>query len=127
MRYLLGLVLASLLYVLPVNAQTFKNGTELLKDCTAAVKQMDNPSTTPKLTETPEVWRCTDFIDGFLQGYAEGLLGQPVNGDFCVNEVPGGQLLRAVLKYLNDHPADLYNSAGSLMWSALYHSFPCKN
>ena len=127
MRYLPGLIFASFLCVFPVKAQTFKNGSELMKDCSAAIKQMDTPSSTPTLTDAPAVWRCADFIDGFLQGYAEGLLGKTAEPDFCVDEVPNREILRAVLKFLNDHPADLYNSAGSLVWSALYHSFPCKN
>ncbi len=41
-------------------------------------------------------------------------------------EVITGQLVRVVVKYLKDHPADLHGNGGLLTLTAFREAFPCK-
>lgn len=46
--------------------------------------------------------------------------------DFCVpKDVPVSQLVRVVVKYLEEHPAQLHNPAHGLVYASLKDAFPC--
>ena len=41
-------------------------------------------------------------------------------------EVITGQIKKIVVKYLNDNPENLHNTASSLVQVALFEAFPCE-
>lgn len=63
---------------------------------------------------------------GYTLGVAETLTQVLQYSGVCGPEgATTGQLRPAVVKYLNDHPQHLQESAVNLVWSALVDAWPC--
>ncbi|HEV3316803.1 MAG TPA: Rap1a/Tai family immunity protein [Candidatus Angelobacter sp.] len=102
------------------------NGTELLHWCKAAF--LEHP--------TPESFilqgQCVGYIAGALDSYDEWRAALDYgtkypSGNICAPEhIQNEQMMRVVLKYLNDNPAKLHLPASGLVTSAFIRAFPCK-
>jgi len=97
--------------------ETKLDGNELLPACQATVDNMNDR---------------TKSIDPFDAGYCMGLvhgvsfLGE-AHGTSCDVGVSLGQEVRVVVKYLNDHPAELDEDGAILVAEALHRAWPCPN
>jgi hypothetical protein len=64
------------------------------------------------------------FDDGVCMGYIAGV-GDSIG--FCGGEnVTYGQMIKVVLKYMNDHPEQLNQQSSSIIHRALFDAFPCQ-
>ena len=73
---------------------------------------------------------CMGFLDGVVDMntlYSQILLGGK-DGAFCLpeQEIPNDQLSRIVVKFLEDNPKILHQSARILAVMAFHDAFPCK-
>lgn len=99
------------------------SGSTLLRQCQAAAKIADGGNFTTQ-----------QAIDGtFCRGYVAGAVDQMVGLSvqtttvYCIpSNADNDQLVRVVLKYLNDNPATLNYPAGALVAKAIIAAFPCK-
>ena len=99
---------------LPVAAAELRSdGNALLEYCT----NDDDVDVTSIYTSG---W-CAGFITGVSR--AHGALG---GGAFCLpDELTTGQSSRVVVKYLEDHPAELHKADTHLVLNAFLEAFPC--
>ena len=71
---------------------------------------------------------CFGYIEGAYDSYAVMVKWGIIEKDFiCVPvNVSKGQLVKVVVKYLNDNPAELHLIASSRVIHALSAAFPCE-
>lgn len=64
---------------------------------------------------------------GFITGVYDTSDGKTWNGKtYCSPKgVTTGQLVKVVIKWLNEHPEALHNTAASLVQAAFLEAFPC--
>ena len=70
---------------------------------------------------------CDGYILGILD-FQEALVGWSILDEpiFCTpDSALSGQLIKVVIKYLNEHPEKLHLAASSSVANALYDAFPC--
>lgn len=66
----------------------------------------------------------SSYLNGFINGFATGLTW---GNQICPPAtVTTGQLLRVVVKHLEENPKDLHEPGALLAGRALRKSFPCK-
>ena len=128
MRELIAiLVVAMLLSLLPVTSQADAgDGNEVLQQCSALVKTADGGNSTSDdligtaycaglmmgITSTMTVWNTTREKAGMVKFW-------------CPPAITGPQAARVVIKYMNEHPADLHQTGAYLAMSALQDAYPC--
>jgi len=101
-----------------------RGGSESLQECsyplTAAVAQLDN-----KWLMLLE--RCVGCLNGLNDLANLSMVMNPKSWlAYCLPEgVVMGQLGRAAVEYLQDHPAKLQSPASALIIAALREAFPC--
>jgi Rap1a immunity proteins len=107
------LIVCAMMFVVPaVHAQS---GNELVETCK-----------TYQGIGTPSDGICLGYISGTNDGYRYALKLRGLKPDYCYSDnVTNGQLVKVVVKYLNDHPERLQYSADSLILDALFQAFPC--
>lgn len=92
-------------------------GNGLLGSCQIHVKSMEDRSYKENTFEA--------YRDGYCSGLVYGV--SSASPDICPSEgVTGGQQVRVVLKYLQDHPEELHLDDALLAERALAKAFPCK-
>jgi hypothetical protein len=119
------------------------DGNELLKECGAYTNLLNLPNAQD--TNDPDVLRAMargDFVNGaHCLGYVTGVVDDHFNCQtneasstaavdptkhFCLPDgVSPNQTVRVVMKWLEDHPARLHESAVELVLGALKENFPC--
>lgn len=119
------------------------DGNELLKECRAYTNLLNLPNA--RDTNDPDVLRAMargDFANGaHCLGYVTGVVDDHLNCQtneasstaaldptkhFCLPDgVTPNQTVRVVVKWLEDHPARLHESAVELVLGALKDNFPC--
>jgi hypothetical protein len=119
------------------------DGNELLKECKAYTNLLNLPNVQD--TNDPDVLRARargDFANGMhCLGYVTGVVDDHFKCQiseasttaaldrtkhFCLSDgVTPNQTVRVVVKWLEDHPARLHESAIELVLSALKENFPC--
>lgn len=85
-------------------------------------------------TKTIKVAAVQDAVDGsFCRGYILGIVDEMVVASFqnhtalCIpTNADDDQLIRVVVKYLNDNPATLNVPASMLVMKSMNEAFPCK-
>ena len=135
---MVGLVLGLLSVQARAQRPEAVTGVQLLDHCTAAVRLLEQQSGTT--TEHFEYGFCLAYVLGFGDGMRIGSLKTVVNtvqtnttapttfggvGVCAPVDVSGEQLVRVVLKYLQQHPELLHEPAADLVWTALHEAFPC--
>jgi ABC-type cobalamin transport system permease subunit len=99
------------------------SGSVLLRQCQVAAKLADGEKHTPQQAVD------ATFCRGYLAGAVDEMVGLSVQTStaYCIaSNVDSDQLLRVVLKYLNDNPAKLNYPAGALVANAIVAAFPCQ-
>lgn len=96
------------------------DGNVLLTQCHALIRSIDQQS--------PDIYeggRCIGLVEGvtdMLMLYKENLPKK-----FCVpSSMTYGQGVRIVVKYLQEHPAELNHHDSLLVLLALQDAYPCK-
>ena len=107
--------LICLIAAVPSVASVTVDGNALLKECQKAVKLVDDDYA--KYADVSDIASCTGFIHG-LMAVPNTIFCMPVN-------VSGYQVMRVLVKYLQEHPEDLHLAKGELALDALADAFPC--
>jgi hypothetical protein len=112
-----------------------RTGNGLLHSCAPSVRFFDGGS---QLTddERNSGYVCAGYLTGFEDGFTSGVEIMKEKSRytgssrslFCIppNNVPLKQVLRIVVKWLQDHPEDLHLPSDWLVTAALVNAFPCK-
>ena len=110
-----------------------QDGNKLLEYCGQAVKS-EEPHTPAEHFGT--AW-CLGYIYGFVDGFdALAIASAKDETDYdrlrksyvCYpKDVTAGQTARVLVKFLNDHPERLHQSASVLMLEAVQNAFPCRS
>jgi hypothetical protein len=76
---------------------------------------------------------CAAYITGFIDGvkfgtsYAADKTGKKIPSLLCFpDEVETGQIMKILLKYIRDNPAEAHQRTDILLVNALRQAFPCK-
>jgi hypothetical protein len=115
MKYsILGFILATLLSANGTWAvTTYWDGSDLLKHCAAE-------STFP-------VGICGGYISGIADTLDTLEVWKGPIGEACIPVTATiSQLMKIVIKYMEEHTENLHLSATSLVLSALHQAFPCE-
>jgi ABC-type cobalamin transport system permease subunit len=99
------------------------SGSALLRQCQVAAKLADGEQHTSQQAVD------ATFCRGYLAGAVDEMVGLSVQTStaYCIaSNVDSDQLLRVLLRYLNDNPAKLNYPAGALVANAIVAAFPCK-
>lgn len=82
--------------------------------------------------ELGHIMACLGYVSGFVDGvvagngFAEGVTTRKVPEPFCrPDNVENGQLIKIVLKYIDNHPERAHLPTGALIMYALYEALPC--
>ena len=122
----LSLVLFGLLLIAPLTHAQTKTGEQMEENC----KKLAASDTSPGGAAF-DAGHCAGFIEGVIntqqflevadQNHAKGFPQR-----FCLPEnVTNDQTLKVFLKFLNDHPERLHESAVVLLIESLAQAFPC--
>jgi hypothetical protein len=98
------------------------SGSTLLRQCQAVAKIDGGNYTTQQAIDGT-------FCRGYIAGAVDQMVGLSVQTTtvYCIpSNADNDQLIRVVLKYLNDNPATLNYPAGALVAKAIVAAFPCK-
>jgi len=118
MKYLLTIVL--LFSSNQASAATvFYSGNEMLKMCEAYFSETGS---------VVDANVCVGYVTGIHDGQIVFSGWGDMKKTICLpgSGVKGGQLVRIVIKYLQENPEDLHLTAGSLVVNALVIAFPCE-
>jgi hypothetical protein len=102
------------------------NGTELLHWCNAAF--LEHPTPESLILQG----QCVGYIAGALDSYVEWRVAvdcgtkYPSGNVWPPEHIQNEQMMRVVLKYLNDNPEKLHLPASGLVANAFIKAFPCK-
>jgi hypothetical protein len=104
-------------------AESRFDGNELLQQCQSYIKLVDGEKTNDFFS--------AGICAGFIQGVSNTVhfYSDDVEKDekFCKPAtVTNAQLVRIVVKYLQDNPKDLNQGRMTLVWMALMIAYPCK-
>jgi hypothetical protein len=109
-------------------AEDFANdGNYLLANCTIAKKYIDG-ETTETGGDTFRFGMCLGVVEGArnMMMLMESVLDKSRRTCFPENGIKNDQAVRIVLKYLNDHPAELHQDQTYLTFMAMRNAFHCK-
>lgn len=103
----------------PARGQEVKRSDELLWKCNGTA-----PSEAAALVGFAH---CAGYVDGFIDSYRVSTLYYRQPDAFCL---PAGgisidQAIRVVVRYLEEHPKELHESARSSVFLSLRTAFPC--
>lgn len=122
-----GFLAFSLCLILSSPAKAIDTGAELLRACSAVVKQADGL----KISEEEGVLSvyCLGYVSGFTDSVRlTSHFYKPRDPKICLPEkgASNEQLIRVVTKWLKDHPENLHGSARLEVMLALENTFTCK-
>ena len=118
-------LLVALSFFLAFSA-AWADGNELLNNCNAALRVFDNQS--HAVDDLTKAGFCLGYISGARDTLIFWQLTSPDAKRVCfpVNvSIP--QLIRVVVKYLNENPKDLNMEEIFLVLPAFKNAFPCKD
>jgi ABC-type sugar transport system substrate-binding protein len=117
--------IAAIFTVQPAAAATF-TGADLLGRCEAAEKSMGGGTVTAK--ESLDSMWCMGYISGLLDGFGIGdyRIGQEKAACPPEDGVTREQALKAVNKWLREHPDAMQKSGRRGAILALTSAYPCK-
>ena len=115
-RWIIGLL--ALLAVTSAYADTItRSGESLLRQCSAAVRWMDGA----RDVNGEDLAYCGGYVQGFRDAVD---MTAPA---FCIpNQATSGQLIRVLVKYLQDHPKDLHLDEADLIKVAFMDAYRCR-
>ena len=96
----------------------------LLSTCKLAILAAD-PATRPTDFDYQKAVD-SNYCLGYIQGFKEANALTPIP-NFCVPDaVTLGQLIKVVVKYMDEHPEELHLLSGLVVREALQKAFPCR-
>ena len=103
---------------------TGPDGSELLRACTATVRQADGATLNAE-DAARSVW-CVGYVGGFLDGLAV-MNWRGGASPVCLpqNGIENEQAVRIVVKYLRNHPEQLHESGRIAVVVAIGEAFKC--
>ena len=115
------IILFLCLLLIHSNALAYKKAQELLWAC----KPTTSTATTKEILRKVH---CIGYITGILDGIPLVFAIRPESRFFCspTGGISAGQQVRIVVKYLEDNPEKLHDSARMQALLALAQAFPCK-
>jgi hypothetical protein len=111
-------------------------GLDLLHDCERISRDFNNLREHPSnmgWNEIADAEHCSGYIAGMkdmltMWNAVNSVKHQETNSIMCVpHEATIIELLRVVVKFLNDHPTELHDQAGFAVIEAWRNAYPCKN
>jgi hypothetical protein len=97
----------------------------LVNECKAA-ENVDPDTKTVPARDAMKVGRCFGLVNGVLDSDKLRSAATKERARYCVPEsVSEPQAAKVVVKYGNDHPAELYLPAVTLVMFAMQEAFPC--
>jgi|SRR5579872_1744554 len=121
-----------ILLAVPVSAQTPEfpedSGNVFLRLCSAVEKgKLSGDS-----GEALNTMACIGYVKGVMHGaslehgVAEAQTNRTIPKPYCdANDIENGQIVRIVLKYIRDNPADANKPTALLVMRALAKAYPC--
>jgi len=102
------------------------SGTEMLHRCSAAVRHDDGEKLNGE--ELVEATYCLGYASGFLDAIPVVELASNTQPNVCVPQdgLDIKQAVRIFVKYLREHPEDLYINARLTFYKSILMAFPCK-
>ena len=100
------------------------DGNDLLSRCLPLVKILDG-DIDRSAKEMTNAHRCLDYLSGFLDGFRVARDVPSVNICTPKEGVQGGQTARIVVRYLQQNPAKIHESARVSISVAMAKAFPC--
>jgi hypothetical protein len=114
----LGLLASALAHAQPAR----DSSNDLLRKCNVALRAIDGNSPVD-LGQKYDVFSCIGYVSGYRDAVANAQFLKPA----CIpTAATSGQLLRVIVKHLQEHPQSLHLDASLGIHAALLHAFPCK-
>jgi Ssp1 endopeptidase immunity protein Rap1a len=107
--------------------QGHRDGNSLLESCNAALKAKDDSSAH---VDRGAAWYCIGYVQGIRESLdAQRLLSSSTHADdpsgiSIPEEVENGQVIRVVVRWLQNHPESLHEEKIVIMIWALREAFP---
>ncbi|MFC1816365.1 Rap1a/Tai family immunity protein [Thermodesulfobacteriota bacterium] len=104
---------------------TMADGNELLKQCIAGLKVLNNVKNLSKI-EYMDAAFCAGLVQGITDSYRIYRLSKTIPSSCLPGKVINkSQATRIVVKYLREHPERLHLHESNLVIDALSEAFPC--
>jgi hypothetical protein len=132
--YLVVALMSSLLaFASDASAQTGNDGNSLQRECSLVMQIMEQHQEVPALADNMSAGICLGLVHGVAaalglwQGVDVGGTVDNTQLHGCMpDEVRTIELIKVVLKYLNDHPNNLHLDDTRLIEMAIVDAYPCK-
>jgi hypothetical protein len=118
---------------MPYADETSKYSGETLLRNLDLYMRIDDPSANPSMVGNARTWESIGFVMGVVDSNTYYRSVARVNKEndplvyFCIpDDATNGQILKTVMKYLNDNPDKLNKSRILLTYDALKAYYPCK-
>jgi hypothetical protein len=112
----------------PYCAHAQNTGNELLQNCQAALSMPGTPEGHSQMVEAERMkgMNCFGYVRGVWDTFSlYEAAGYPPLA--CIpQEATVGELVRVIVKYLNDHPNQLHEPDNVSLFKALKEAYPCK-
>jgi len=107
-------------------AASKNDGNSLLSNCNATIRIMDGEKFSAETNEIG-IGQCFGLVEGVRNTlvYLNDSLGSNLRVCWPDKGIPNGQAVRVVVKYLNDHPAELNLDQTLLTMLAYKTAYPC--
>jgi hypothetical protein len=120
MRWILFLVVLGLSEAAIAQGEGPRASEVLLGECVRTVRFMDGDRND---VDTMKIARCT----GYVQGYGDALIALGGQSVVCMPDgITVGQMVRIVVKYLQDNPQLLHLDKSRNTLSAFTRTYPCR-
>lgn len=125
MKFLLSVFLAVVVAPTFCAASRGMDGNKMLEDC----QPLFDDSLNPQGRKALDAAYCAGYVDGVLETHGmwkavEGKTSQAAH--YCMPaEVPNGQVLKIIKKWLDENPERLHWSGEVIIHKALMQAFPC--
>jgi hypothetical protein len=109
----------------------YESGDAFARECSPADKQLGKSISSSDLES---VVNCSLYLVGFVQAvqfensaFTFVMTGQKHPLPFCLPAgVENAQMVRIVLKYIREHPAEAHEPTPKLVMFVLHQSYPCR-
>ncbi len=131
-RFLIS-VLAGIVLIVILSGPVFgevapTDGNSLLEQCNDAIRIYDGKGLYVPEAGLAKSTFCGGYVTGFIDvNNAHWKVDNLKTNYICPpDQIHPIQIIRVVHKYLKDHPEDLHEYRGILVFRALKQAFPCK-
>lgn len=110
-----------------VFAASLSDGNSVLLNCKATLRVMDN-NKVKAADDQLGIGQCLGLVEGVRNTlmYLNGSIERKLQICWPQDGIQNGQAVRILVKYLDDHPADLNKDQTLLTMLAFAEAYPCK-